>query len=408
MALRLRIVSEQRRSLGELSTIVFGVTGGTIGRAPDNDWVLPDPHRYVSSHHARVHFRQGVYELEDLSTNGVFLNDRDHPIGRNTKHKLKDGDLVRIGRYEMLASVDAATDFPADAGSMIARDVIAGSRGDHASTAGDIGASINLESLLADDVSPSDSFRAVNAFGQAVPLPVASEPESDIDRRAEAVSRRMARLARAARERDNGKGAGLYDVQTGLAAFCRGAGIDAERLPAEAQTRMLHLAGQLFREALLGLKDLERHQHELRNRFRIEPPPPAAEAPFTLERGSVDDLVLRLLESHESRRIDGVQWLRERFLEARGHGKSVNAATRAAFVEFIDRLDPAELEARFERALKKGKLTPAQRGPFWDLYTEFYRNLSEMPPDHLPHVFVEAFAKAYLESLTDPKANAGS
>src|SRR2546430_8633411 len=31
----------------------------------------------------------------------------------------------------------------------------------------------------------------------------------------------------------------LYDVQTGLQAFCRGAGIDAERLPADAQTRLL-------------------------------------------------------------------------------------------------------------------------------------------------------------------------
>ena len=38
----------------------------------------------------------------------------------------------------------------------------------------------------------------------------------------------------------------------------------------DAQTRMLHLAGQLFREALVGFKELERTRHELRNRFRIE------------------------------------------------------------------------------------------------------------------------------------------
>jgi predicted component of type VI protein secretion system len=71
MALRLRVVSSQRRSLGERATIVFGVGGGTIGRAADNDWVLPDPLRYVSSCHLRVHFRKGQWLLEDLSTNGA-------------------------------------------------------------------------------------------------------------------------------------------------------------------------------------------------------------------------------------------------------------------------------------------------------------------------------------------------
>src|SRR5690242_8761244 len=75
MALRLRVVSDHRRSLGDRGSIVFGVGGGTIGRSADNDWVLPDPQRYVSAHHARVSFRQGSHFLEDLSTNGAFAND---------------------------------------------------------------------------------------------------------------------------------------------------------------------------------------------------------------------------------------------------------------------------------------------------------------------------------------------
>jgi type VI secretion system protein len=77
MALRLRVVSDHRRSLGDRCNIVFGVGGGTIGRSADNDWVLPDPLRYVSAHHARVSFRQGAYFLEDVSTNGVYINDQE-------------------------------------------------------------------------------------------------------------------------------------------------------------------------------------------------------------------------------------------------------------------------------------------------------------------------------------------
>ena len=71
-ALRLTITSEQGPSLGETASIVFGVGGGSIGRAHDNDWILPDPQRFVSAHHARVHFRNGQYLLEDCSTNGVY------------------------------------------------------------------------------------------------------------------------------------------------------------------------------------------------------------------------------------------------------------------------------------------------------------------------------------------------
>ena len=45
MAIKLRVISDHYRELGENRSRVFGVNGGTIGRAPDNDWVLPDPGR---------------------------------------------------------------------------------------------------------------------------------------------------------------------------------------------------------------------------------------------------------------------------------------------------------------------------------------------------------------------------
>ena len=78
--LRLRVVSEQRRSLAERSSTTFSVEGGTIGRSADNDWVLPDPLRYVSAHHARVQFREGHFYLQDVSTNGVYVNDDMEPL----------------------------------------------------------------------------------------------------------------------------------------------------------------------------------------------------------------------------------------------------------------------------------------------------------------------------------------
>jgi type VI secretion system FHA domain protein len=84
---------------------VFQAAGGTIGRLPDNDWVLPDP--YVSSRHARIRFQNGVFQIEDTSTNGVFINSPDNRLVRGQPYTLKSGDRIFIEPYEIMASIAA-------------------------------------------------------------------------------------------------------------------------------------------------------------------------------------------------------------------------------------------------------------------------------------------------------------
>ena len=415
MSLRLRVVSDHRRQLADRHTIVFGTSGGSIGRSSENDWVLPDPVRYVSAHHARVHYRDGHFYLEDLSTNGVFVNDQPEALSKlgSSGYRLKNGDVLRLGDYQIVVALEAeqATTISAvpelDAAAVPTSIHALHPLGRAAQT--DIGAMLDLEELLVSDpgaAADSGSFQPVNAYGQAVasapraaslaarsaPL---SEPTDD------SLARRIARLAKAAGRDSRGVNSpALYDVQSGLQAFCRGAGIDPEKLPAEAQTRLLHLTGQLVREALVGLKDLERSRSEIRDRFRIEVPPPESDDPRPyLGRATVDELLVQVLVQHESRSIDAVQWLREQVGEIKAHEQAAAQAMRTAFVEFLDRLDPAELEARFERAARRGKARSADKAQYWELFTTFYRNLIEMPADHLPHTFVEAFAAAYREAV---------
>jgi type VI secretion system protein len=304
-----------------------------------------------------------------------------------------------------------------------------------ASAQTDLGAMLNLDDLLVQDTSPNPTFHPVNAYGQAVaqmpmptparavaapatapviatPAPSPAPAPTPIPTLAptpsaeeEAIDRRIARLARAAaRDPKNGGASApaLYDVHSGLQAFCRGAGVEVERLPPDAQTRLLHLAGQFFREALVGLKELDRSRNDTRNRFRIELSTDPDDPRPSLARSTVEDLVIDLFAQHESRRLDAVGWLREAIAEGKTHEVAAGKATRAAFVEFLDRLDPAELEARFERAARRGKARSADKAQYWELFTTFYRNLIEMPADHLPHTFVEAFAAAYKEYVKKP------
>ena len=416
--LRLRIVSEQRRSLGERSSAIFAIEGGTIGRAADNDWVLPDPQRYVSAHHARVQFRDGHFYLQDVSTNGVYVNDDMEPLGKrgSSGYRIGNGDVLRMGDYHILAALERQTGAQPAAAAAVPTSIHA-LRTLGRSAERDIDAKLNVEELLVPVIDlPA---LPVSAYGQAVDsgrvralaqpqrpngAPAPAEPAPAGAGEAAPVGAALARLAEAVNQpKNSGSFLSLEDVHTGLDAFCRGAGLSPERLPPEAQGRLLHLAGRLFREALVGFKELERTHAETRNRYRIESPPPEQDDPRpSLGDSMVEDLAVELLLRHEGRRLDSVQWLRDIVATARLHESAMALATRAAFVEFLDRLEPAELEARFERAARRGKARSADKAQYWELFTSFYRNLIEMPTDHLPHTFVEAFAAAYREALKKP------
>src|ERR1041384_6854976 len=218
MGLRLRVISEHRQRMGDKSTFVFGVSGGSIGRSAENDWVLPDDMRYVSGRHARIVFHKGRYLLQDTSSNGTYVNDVERPLGNQNPHELKTGDILRIGEYHVQVQIDSATDFSLDDSALYKRNSGTTSTRRRVPPA-DLGASLRLENLLeaSNDIS-SDELKPVNAFGQAVssrtralmqtqdlPKEPSTNPELDVD--SEAVARRIARLARAAERTQREKAA---------------------------------------------------------------------------------------------------------------------------------------------------------------------------------------------------------
>ena len=72
---------------------------------------------------------------------------------------------------------------------------------------------------------------------------------------------------------------------------------------------------------------------------------------------------------------------------------------RAAFEEFLGRVDPKELEERFDRAAKRGMFGAPNKNKYWELYQEMYTGLAQRPPDGFPHLFVETFARSYEAKL---------
>ncbi len=82
------------------------VSGGefSIGRDTRNDWVLPDPDRYLSKRHCVLGFGPTGWQLSDTSTNGTYLNHEIEPL-RGSPRALRDGDRILMGAYEMEVSL---------------------------------------------------------------------------------------------------------------------------------------------------------------------------------------------------------------------------------------------------------------------------------------------------------------
>jgi type VI secretion system protein len=442
VALQLRIISDHRRLLGDRNSVVFDGIGGNIGRSADNDWVLPDPQRFVSAHHARIHYRDGLYILEDTSTNGVFVNDEARPVAKRGAHVLQNGDIVRFGDYQVVAMLETNATPPAGAPaegsggfkasstssvqvhtSALSVEVLA-AIGQGAQT--DLGASLDLDQLLQSDGDDFSRPVAVNAYGQPVtPIsaaparsyaPLTSVPPSavptpselsaalaDSETERQAIARRIERLARAAARAQERRTAAnppvAMDANSGLAAFCKGAGVAADHFAPELQVRLLHLAGQLIRETLVGLKDLERVRSEALRPMQIDTPADTDDPRPSLARSGVEDLLVQVLSQHESRRLDAVQWLREVLDRAKAHDRATLDALHAAFADFIARLDPAELESRFGRPARGGADRASRN---WELYTDFYRTMAAKADGQLPRVFLEAFRSAYEKNLLPP------
>ncbi len=442
MAMRLRVVSSQSKQLAARASKVFGVHGGSIGRAADNDWILPDPERYISAHHARIEYRAGLYVLVDTSTNGIYVNDATDPLGKSIEHDLKDGDRLRFGDFEVLVSIDEANDFPPDKSGIVAYDGRGGSAAVK-STSNDLGESLDLDSLLAADHNgeSGSAYGPVDAYGQPIKSPgkrvpmrprgrptvkslldgkPLSTPEAPPAPRAGKAPWHMAtrpytssksatpaaaaapaeNLASVSGIRQKVDAGDAGEVANAVQSLCRGAGIPASAIPTELHGRFLQVAGQLLREMALGLTASRQLRVELKQRLRIQTPEEGDNA-LALAAG-VDETLRRLLAGSTARNVSQAEALRSGFLEVSHHERALMEAMEAALTDFIQRLSPQELEERFARGAKRSSIMVGNvKARNWELYTEFFQGLTQGAGDSMPHVFVEAFARAYESSLRE-------
>ncbi len=105
MSLQLQIINIPEGAMLAETLHKIPASGGIIGRAADCTVPLPDNSRYLSSRHARIYQEDSQWLIEDLSTNGLLINNDTSPLGPSKHHTLTDGDILTCGDYRIMVNL---------------------------------------------------------------------------------------------------------------------------------------------------------------------------------------------------------------------------------------------------------------------------------------------------------------
>ena len=396
MPLRLRVTSDSKALPRDQRVREFPAVGGTIGRGPDNDWVLPDESRYVSSRHAVIDFQGGAYYLVDTSRNGVFVNGSDTPVGQGHPQRLFDGDQLRIGEFEIAVDISGGDEELREDGmrdSIVRAQLVPEDESVELMLVSE--EKLTRDSHLQRHLTASSSIVAKPKAAAPRPVAVPSPPKKTAPKSSPAPAPARAPAVSSDPE------------QRILAQFLEAAGIKPEAIAGQSPTEVLQGSAKLLRVMVSGLMELLRERSHMKDTFRLPQTVMQATQNNPLKFSPTVDEALRYLlnDRGEGAYLSADDAVRAAFRDVRLHEQALVKAMLQAVQDYVERFDPEELKSRFDKGLKRGGLlSSANKLKYWELYEESYPALTQREEGGPPQLFTEEFARAYLQELDGQKA----
>jgi predicted component of type VI protein secretion system len=387
MALQLEIISEHKEIVGDDAVREFIDEGGTIGRSLQNDWILPDPDKYISGKHAAIDCRGGMYYLADLSTNGTFINDEYEPIGKGNPRRLFNGDRLRLGDFEIVVTIDQ--------GESIAMP-LEDTQTEHPEPLEQPFDEVSLKSGIAlldeEEITGDDEFE--NAlFGSEVFAQENAPPALEI------VDNKP-RKSKPGSVKVEVTSDDLFDT------FLDGLGVSRTDFhPSVDPAEVMQNAGEVMREFVDGMGRLLVSRANLKTAFSLDQTTvlPRHNNPLKLSENTMDS-VMQLLVGREGEYLGPRDAVREVCRDLLFHQDAFLDAMSNAFVDFADRFEPEELKAAFERSIDKKPLFSFMNTlKYWQLYCDLYPVMTERGGARFPHMFAEEFVQSYERQINEFK-----
>ncbi|CEJ48608.1 type VI secretion system-associated FHA domain protein TagH [Xanthomonas citri pv. bilvae] len=427
----LTVGGAQAAQFGASAQKRFAGTGGSIGRSDESDWVLAAPG--VSRTHAVVRFLNGMYFIEDRSTNGMSLNGT--ALTRADPSALSDGDRLQLDSFEIHVQVQslAAAPTPAPAfdplpDAMDDRTQVAPPpstrRAPSATACLDLlefgtppsarpavdallddlllsGAPGELDPLRLLDPSPAPARDASpSAWNQSNASHDHFRPPASPDARATLPENWDMTLGDFAPPAPL---PALAPMAAPVASpFAPPAAVSVATAPSAATTVPPEL-DRIFAIVVDGVMDVLRARAEIKNTFRL---------PVTVIQRSennplkfaatAEDALQKLLAPPSASFLSGVPAFEDAFDDIRCHQMAMLAGMRAAFDAMLFHFSPDRLEQEADAGGKR--LGFVGKGRYWERYRDNFEQLRSDPDDCFRRLFGDEFARAYEAQLARLKS----
>jgi type VI secretion system protein ImpI len=446
-SLILAVAGHQAAQFGSRSRRTFESMGGSIGRSEDCDWVLSASG--VSRVHAMIRYLNGMYFIEDRSTNGMLLNDK--PLIKGDPSALKDGDRLLIDTFEVEVHLqDAATasampdllepmraatasapapmdplDFdlldptPRGAGyppstvaipmdSNLIPGAVNTSSGSELDPLSFLGPGDSSSGLL----SSATTGNASSGWDHSASTEDYFHPPMTTDQRqatANALPENWDLTMGDFSSSPPTPSSPPQAPSAPVAAPPVAAPVPLPRAPAAAVAEMTGSAtlpsdvDQIFRVVVDGVMDVLRARAEIKNTFRL---------PVTIIQRSEnnplkfapnpDEALQKIMTPSNGAFMSGTAAFEDAFDDIRCHQMAMLAGVRAAFESLLVHFNPDRFEQETDGSSKRSAF--AGKGKYWDKYRENFDGLSKDPDECFRRLFGDEFARAYEEQLSRLKS----
>ncbi|UPG84792.1 type VI secretion system-associated FHA domain protein TagH [Luteibacter aegosomatis] len=397
----------------------------SIGRAEQCDWVLQA--RGVSRLHAQVRYLNGMYFVEDRSTNGMLFNGA--PMRNGEPAMLRHGDRLRIDTFDIEVAIQAPADRTAPTTAPRVRpadDVTANTVAPVAFEAARVPEPVGPASMpvAAGDarsldplawLSASTPILSVESSGREEPSPGWNHASPMAEHFAPPAVDARARPAAAVLPENWDRTRSLFAmpaaqetvepsapeplpvVEPPVAAPVAAPAAAAEPV---RPTTEAHALEPLFLRMLDGVMDVLRARAELKNGFRM---------PATLIRRtennplkfapSAREAMSRLLAPPGEAFLSGEAAIVDAMDDIRLHQVALLAGVRAAFDDLVAQFDPD----RFEDGAKRSRFGFGTGKGAWERYRAHFDGLAGDPDERFRRLFGDEFARAYEDQLASHK-----
>jgi len=357
----------------------YEVSGDVIvvGRSRNCDWHLPDPTNAISSRHCEIRRDGEAWLLKDISTNGTFLNGAATRV--EGEHRLAEGDLIRIGHYEIVASLGEAKTMVAAAAP---------------------------EPVAAPAPAPAPAPEPAPAPAPAVPAEPQAEPAQD---NLTMMWDSMADLNKVDWARG---GFGMPDAAPLITDLATVEGLVQQLIDAAAlgDTEVSHSpeliakAGALLKRLVAGLLVMVEARARAKAQMGAEMTGFESDGnnPIKFAR-SPEQALAQLLNPAQPGFMEADRAIEDAFLDLQSHQVATLKAIPGALRATLDRFSPGSIRRRRGDALGfMAKLLPVFRdAALWRHYEREFVAVKKESDEAFMEVFSKEFRKAYDRALRE-------